>query len=78
MEITPQMIEALDRLREFARAVGRENYPHVLDREAADAVELLDNADFFAALDDAREDGPDSGRPCGCGGVGVHGVDHRD
>lgn len=56
MRITPQMVEALDSLREFALAVKQERNPHPVDKRAAEAVILLDNEDFFTAVDEARED----------------------
>lgn len=80
MQITREMIEALDDLRKFSTAVKAERYADEPSKAAALAVDLLDNEDFFAAIDDEREaqSDPDSQRPCGCGAVGVHGVDHDD
>lgn len=53
MNITPEMVQALAALREFAKATNAERYPHPIDAEAAKAVDLLDNADFFTAIDEA-------------------------
>jgi hypothetical protein len=47
MKITEEMIEALRVLR-----LHQEN-----DVDLARAVDVLENADFFAPIDDAREDG---------------------
>jgi hypothetical protein len=55
MQITPEMIEALDALRKFSTAVKAERYAHVIDKEAALAVDLLDNEDFFKSIDDERD-----------------------
>ena len=56
MDITSEMITALNDLRAFAEAVRAEMYPPEVDRRAQQAVELLDNADFFTAIDDAAAD----------------------
>jgi hypothetical protein len=50
MNITPEMIKALDTLR-----LHREN-----DTDLAHAIDVLDNADFFVPIDNARED-PEGG-----------------
>jgi hypothetical protein len=52
MNITPEMVKALAALRRFSTAVKQERYVHPLDKEAALAIDLLDNEDFFAPLDD--------------------------
>jgi hypothetical protein len=57
MDITPEMITALGDLRKFAEAVRVETYPPEVDRRAQQAVDLLDNADFFTAIDDAANEG---------------------
>lgn len=76
--ITPEMIEALDTLRSFAHRY-RDNTTVALGAEASAAINTLDNADFFAPIDDAREDeDPDSTRSCGCGAIGIHGIDHPE
>lgn len=51
MDITREMITALTDLRVFAKAVRAELYPPEMDRRAQQAVELLDNADFFTEID---------------------------
>lgn len=57
MQITKEMITALGDLRVFATAVRAERHPLEVDRRAQEAVDLLDNADFFAAIDDAANEG---------------------
>lgn len=48
MEITPEMIEALRVLRVHARL-------HSNPMSLREAIDVLDNADFFAPIDDAKE-----------------------
>jgi urease alpha subunit len=50
MKITEEMIEALRVLKVHARYSST---PHSL----REAINVLDNADFFTPIDDAREDG---------------------
>jgi hypothetical protein len=56
MDITPEMIAALKDLRYFARVVPRERYAPDVDLRTAAAIDLLDNADLFAAIDDAAHE----------------------
>lgn len=56
MHITPEMITALSDLRNFANAVRPEIYPVEVDRLAQKAIDLLDNADFFMAIDEAANE----------------------
>jgi hypothetical protein len=51
-EITREMIEALAHLRAFSTAVKAERNALEIDKGAALAIDLLDNADFFTAIDD--------------------------
>lgn len=52
MTITPEMIEALGHLREFSKRVKQERFADRVSKDAALAVDLLDNEDFFAVIDD--------------------------
>lgn len=60
MDITPEMIDALDTLRKFSTLVKQEYGAAEIDKEAALAVDLLDNEGFFAAIDEAGECGDTS------------------
>ncbi len=71
-QITPEMIAALNTLRVHARY-------HSVAMSLRDAINTLDNADFFVPIDEARDElEADTERPCGCGGKGTHGVDHAE
>lgn len=52
--ITPAMIDALDKLRRFVRDVHAEQYPHQIDVDTAQAIELLDTKGYFNDIDKAR------------------------
>jgi hypothetical protein len=52
MNITPEMVDALALMREFARLVKRERFPHPVDSDTAKAIDLLDDADFFREIDE--------------------------
>lgn len=56
IKITPIMIDALDKLRTFVRTVHAEQYPHQVDVDTAQAIELLDTKGYFKAIDNARKD----------------------
>lgn len=56
MRITPEMITALDRIRRWALVVKAETNALEIDKDTALAIDVLDNADFFVPIDDARED----------------------
>jgi hypothetical protein len=51
-KITPEMINALNELREGARKIRRFVNPTVAELRMADAVDLLDNERVFAAIDE--------------------------
>lgn len=61
--ITPEMIAAWRTLQAWALAVKRENYPAEVDVQAAEAIDVLDNADYMVPLERAEEaasgEGPD-------------------
>ena len=48
-QITPEMIDALNTLRVHARY-------HSVAMSLRDAINLLDNADFFVPIDEARDE----------------------
>lgn len=50
--ITPEMVEALAHLRKFSTRVKQERFADTVSKDAALAVDLLDDEDFFAAIDD--------------------------
>jgi hypothetical protein len=56
MQITPEMVAAVDFLRTWARMVHGDNTALEVDIQAAQAINLLDDKDFFVPIDDARED----------------------
>jgi hypothetical protein len=57
MQITEEMIEALEHLRRFSTAVKAEPNALEIDKNAALAIgDLFDNADFFVKVDEAREE----------------------
>lgn len=57
MSITPEIAEAVDYLRTWARMVHADSTALEVDIQAAKAIDVLDNADFFTSIDDAREEG---------------------
>lgn len=57
-KITPIMIDALDKLRTFVRSVHAEQYPHQIDVDTAQAIELLDIKGYFNTIDKARTETP--------------------
>lgn len=54
MNITPEMIEAVNTLRVHARYSSTA-------QSLKDAINVLDNADLFAGIDDARYAGEEQG-----------------
>lgn len=57
-KITPPIIAALDKLRIFVRSVHAEQYPHQIDVDTAQAIELLDIKGYFSTIDEARTETP--------------------
>lgn len=57
MEITDEMITALNDLRAWAGTVRHSKSATEDERRAQEALDLLDNADFFATIDDAADEG---------------------
>lgn len=55
MDITPEMVEALADLRRFSTLVKQERNADTVSKDAALAVDLLDNEGFFAAIDHADD-----------------------
>lgn len=80
MNITPEMMSAWETLQSFAKTVPRYVNATALERSVADAIDVLDDSDFMAPIDEAvneREmaaqfaaDSPNDStiRPCRCGG----------
>lgn len=54
MHITQEMMEALADLRNFEAAVKEERNPSEIDKNAALAVGLLDDENFFQSIDEAE------------------------
>lgn len=57
MQITDEMITALNDLRAWAGTVRHSKSATEDERRAQEGLDLLDNADFFAAIDDAANEG---------------------
>lgn len=56
MQITDEMITALNDLRAWAGTVRYSKSATEDERRAQEALDLLDNADFFAVIDDAANE----------------------
>lgn len=54
-EITPEMIAAWRTLQAWARDIKSEMYPSEADRQAADAIDVLDNSDFMVPIERAEK-----------------------
>lgn len=52
MDVTPEVIDALAALRRFAADESR-NSLNTVSREAAEAINVLDNVQVFAVIDEA-------------------------
>jgi hypothetical protein len=54
--VTPEMIAALDALLEFAVKTPRRVYPTAEEMRVVDAINILDNADYFVPISDKRDE----------------------